>query len=102
MHKYAEKFYKGRAWQSCRESYLKKTQGLCEECLKWGHITPAVEVHHIKPITKRNINDPNITLNHDNLMSLCKQHHAEKHKRSVRRYVIDEYGHVLPREDNAY
>lgn len=94
-------FYSSIAWQKCREAYKKKTNYLCEECLKNGIITPAEEVHHIKKITRRNVKDPNITLNFANLQSLCKKHHLEKHDRfAFRRYTIDEFGHVTPKEDN--
>lgn len=93
-------FYGSVEWQNCREAYKKSVGGLCEECLKLGVITPADEVHHIKKLTIRNIHNPNITTNWDNLQALCKMHHQKKHKRRiVRRYTIDEYGRVTPNPD---
>ncbi len=93
-------FYSSVVWQNCREAYKKKVNGLCEECLKKGLITPADDVHHIKKITRYNMKNPDITLNFDNLMALCKKHHQEKHdKFANRRYIVDEYGHVYPKED---
>lgn len=95
MKDFAEKFYKSPSWQNCRDSYMRKVGGLCEECLKEGHVTPAEEVHHIKHIDIWNINDPNITLNHANLRALCREHHRRMHGRS-KRYRLDEQGRVIP------
>lgn len=94
MKKYAAKFYKSRRWKSCREAYLKKVGGLCERCLKEGRVTPADVVHHKTYINENNINDPNITLNFDNLEALCRQHHNEEHNGTGRRYYVDEFGRV--------
>ena len=94
------KFYNSAAWQKCRETYKKKVGYLCEECLKKGIIKPCDEVHHIRKITSRNVNDPGITLNEKNLMALCRYHHEQKHSKNVhRRYDIDAEGHVTARED---
>ena len=97
MKPYAETFYKSTAWQNCRNSYMKKVGGLCEDCYAAGKITPAEEVHHIKFITPNNINDPSITLSYDNLVALCRECHAKRHGAKDRRYEIDEYGRVLPK-----
>ena len=63
-------------------------------CEKEGKITPAVVVHHIKPITRENINDPSITLNLDNLQALCWDCHAAVHHPTGKRYKIDKDGRV--------
>ena len=96
MKTYAEQFYKSITWQNCRNAYIKKVGGLCEECLKYGKIAPAEEVHHIKHISPDNINDPNITLNPDNLIALCRECHRKAHG-NQKRYTIDEQGRVRPR-----
>lgn len=70
---YAIKFYKSKAWRKCREEYITKVFGLCEWCGESGHI-----VDHIEPITPDNINNPDITLNHDNLQYLCLDCHNRK------------------------
>ena len=72
-----ERFYKTYAWKKSRESFLKEKGGLCEICLSKGLIEPAVHVHHRKPITPENLNDPSVTLDHSNLMALCEQCHQE-------------------------
>jgi 5-methylcytosine-specific restriction endonuclease McrA len=44
---------------------------LCEECERQGKVTPATEVHHIKPIATH----PELRLDWDNLMSICRDCH---------------------------
>lgn len=95
MKKYAERFYKSQAWQNCRNSYMQMVGGLCEDCMKEGAIVPAEEVHHIKFITRDNINDPSITLNYSNLVAVCREHHRQRHSGRVKpRYSVDELGRV--------
>ena len=72
--------------------------GLCVDCRKRGIITPAEEVHHIIEITPDNINNPEITLNPDNLVSLCRECHKARHGDGyVPRYKIDSMGRVETR-----
>lgn len=94
MKPYAEGFYKSKAWQSCREAYLKKVGYLCEDCLKQGIYKPAEIVHHRVFISESNINDPAITLNFSNLKAVCRECHAKEHGARCRRYKIDERGSV--------
>src|SRR5690625_1575402 len=70
----AKRFYKSKAWQDCRQSYISKVHGLCERCELTGLI-----VHHKEHINATNINDPYITLNHDNLEYLCQTCHNKEH-----------------------
>lgn len=77
MKPFAKKFYKSAAWRHCRNAYFKSKYGLCERCVEPGKI-----VHHIKYITPDNINNPEITLNHNNLELLCQAcHNREHHER---------------------
>ena len=95
MKKYAEKFYKSRQWQATRDAYAQSKSYLCEECLKSGTITAGEIVHHKRPITRDNINNPDITLNWDNLQLLCRAHHDKAHHvRPAKRYTVDELGRV--------
>ena len=96
MQDYAKTFYKSKAWQACREAYLKQKHGLCEQCMRRGIYTPADTVHHVRHITPDNITDPSVTLNPENLMALCRDCHAEMHK-GKRRYMVDKYGRVTAR-----
>lgn len=102
MSKETTNFYRTKVWKRCKEAYLTKVNYLCEQCMKEGLITPAEAVHHIKPITKESMNDPNITLNHNNLMAVCRKHHDMFHHKKYRRSYFDEYGRciAIPDEDS--
>ena len=87
---FSRAFYKSAAWQTCRASYWRKAGGLCEDCLKFGRITPGVEVHHKIELTPDNIGNPAVTLNHANLVLLCHDCHMARHKGSTKRYRVDD------------
>ena len=74
MKPWAKKFYKSKAWQNCRASYIKKVHGQCERCAKPGKI-----VHHTTYLTPDNINDPAISLNHELLELTCPDCHNQEH-----------------------
>lgn len=97
MREFAKKFYKSRQWQHCRQAYIKSVGGLCERCLAKGVIKPAEMVHHKVYISEKNINDPTVTLNWDNLEALCNDCHAEEHSKRAKRYKVDEFGRVTIR-----
>lgn len=70
---------------------------LCENCLKRGLYKPGEIVHHqieIDPIT---VNNPEVSLNFDNLELLCRECHAAEHKpySKDRRYIIGQNGEVI-------
>lgn len=96
MKKYAEQFYKSREWQAVREEYAKRKAYLCEDCLQRGLVTPGEIVHHIRPITRDNIRNREITLNPANLRLLCRSCHERAHRRpnTAPRYTVDEHGRV--------
>lgn len=102
MKEYAKHFYKSQAWYKCRNAYMKSVSYLCEDCYAKGIIKPAEEVHHIIFITPDNISDPNITLNYDNLISLCRECHRARHNldEKNKRYKVDEAGRVIPKGEN--
>jgi 5-methylcytosine-specific restriction protein A len=39
-----------KQWKMLRAQVFRRTNGLCEMCLKEGFITPGVDVHHIRPV----------------------------------------------------
>ena len=90
-------FYNTATWQKCRALYIKSVGGLCEMCYKNGIIRHGDTVHHIIHITEENVSDPNIALNPDNLILVCRDHHAQMH-RGVKRYKVDSFGKVEARE----
>lgn len=94
MKDFARGFYRTKAWQNVREYVMSRDARLCQDCLKHGRITTAEEVHHIIPLDKVNIKDPEIALNPDNLVSLCRECHKIRHGAHERRYAVDDFGRV--------
>lgn len=93
---FSKSFYSSKAWQDCRNEYIKRAHYLCEDCLKRGVYTPAEEVHHVEELTPYNIHRPEVTLSFDNLKALCKECHKARHKhRQSRRYTIAPNGEVI-------
>jgi len=76
---WAKKFYKSKAWRNCRASFIAERRlidgGLCQCCGK----LPGYIVHHKVALTPANINDPEISLNHELLSYECKDCH-DKHE----------------------
>lgn len=112
---FAKKFYSSASWQACRNEYIEKKHHLCENCLKRGIYTPGEIVHHVIEVTPVNIDNPEITLNHNNLELLCRQCHLEIHdhhyskwdkinkKRKEqrdqrRRFKISTTGEIIPQD----
>ena len=96
---WANAFYQGIPWRECKNAYLSKVGRLCERCIQQGKIVPAEIVHHKIPITMKNITNPQITLNHDNLQALCRDCHADVHRKNVKRWSINKDGTVTAKED---
>ncbi len=95
MKEFAEKFYSSQQWKDCRKAYAASVGNLCERCLKDGIITPGEAVHHKIRLTPANINDPSVTLNFQNLEVLCREHHAQEHNGTIRRFKVDDMGRVV-------
>lgn len=96
MKEYAEGFYKSKAWQKCRASYIKSVGGLCEDCLAKGIYKSGDIVHHIEHITPQNITNTSITLDWNNLRYVCRDCHAKEHNNKPnRRYQINDDGSVV-------
>ena len=93
---FSKAFYKSRTWQKVRQFIWKRDNGLCQDCLKKGLITPGKEVHHVVELTEDNIMDASISLGEDNLITLCKSCHEARHNASVRsrRYSVNADGSV--------
>jgi 5-methylcytosine-specific restriction endonuclease McrA len=79
---FAKPFYNSKAWKKCRDTYKLKVNGLCERCLKNGKYVLGDEVHHKIHLNPSNMNDPSITLGHDNLELLCQSCHMKEHHRN--------------------
>lgn len=94
---FSRAFYSSAAWQSCRNEYMRRAHYLCEDCLKRGIYKPAKEVHHIEELTPLNIHRPEVSLNFDNLVALCKECHKARHSERMkgRRYVFGANGEIF-------
>lgn len=74
-----ERIMASNRWRRCRDAYIKRVRGLCEDCLKQGIYTPGAQVHHKQRITPDNVNEPSIVYGTDNLVLLCKECHDKRH-----------------------
>ncbi len=99
MKQYAERFYKSKTWQKVRDLKFKSAGGLCEDCLAKGMCVPGEIVHHVIPITRDRIGDPDITLAQENLRLLCRACHERVHRKKEKRYTIDENGKLIINSD---
>lgn len=100
---FAKSFYKSKAWLKCRESYISSIHGLCERCSDKGIIKSGLILHHKIELNPKNINDPDVTLNHDNLEYLCLECHNEHHDFNREKYSaikngfkFNENGELIP------
>lgn len=102
---FAKRFYKSKAWQDTRKLIIERDNGLCQKCLTdTGEIVPGDEVHHKIWLRPTNINNPDITLNPDNLILLCRDCHIRIHKESTHKkrkhnminngMYLDEHGNL--------
>ena len=95
MRDFARAFYQSKAWKKTRAYIFLRDMGLCTRCGKPGEI-----VHHKQHLTPNNIDDPNITLNEDNLELLCRDCHAIEHEGELctdRELTFDEDGNLIER-----
>ncbi|MCI1244389.1 MAG: HNH endonuclease [Bacilli bacterium] len=85
-----ERFYRSDAWQKARLERILLANGRCEKCGRVGQ-----EVHHKIKLTPMNVLDPNISLNQDNLILLCKECHNEEHNRFQKESEFDSEGNLV-------
>lgn len=86
------KFYKSDNWKIARAMKIASAGGRCERCGDVG-----TEVHHIIHLTPENVDNPEISINQDNLLLLCKECHNKEHERFTdkKEYKFDEDGNVV-------
>ena len=99
---FARDFYNSVEWKLCRKSYIDSMpidrRGLCEKCFAEGKHVLGKELHHKIFLTPSNIKDRNISLNHNNLILLCKDCHKKMHEAKDKRpYTFDEFGNLIKR-----
>lgn len=100
---FAKSFYNSKEWANTRDYVLRRDKFLC----RCGR--PATEVHHIIHLSPQNIGDVSITMNPDNLISLCRDCHFEEHKgehangrksleqQEPYKYTFDANGMLIPK-----
>lgn len=72
---FSKKFYNSKNWKKTRLNYTAYRFGICERC----GAPNSRQVHHKEYLTPLNINNPDVTLNYDNLELLCDDCHAKEH-----------------------
>lgn len=90
---YAKSFYNSKKWKDLRLYIRESRHWTCEECGGYGD-----QVHHIIEITPENINNPDITLNENNLQLLCEECHNAKRRMDKDIEVglrFDEFGNLI-------
>lgn len=97
---FAKAFYNSEAWKTCKKRYIqlmpRNKRGLCEKCFEKGSHIKGDELHHKIWLNPDNINDSNITLNHNNLILLCRECHREAHgDRKPSQYVFNDKGEIV-------
>lgn len=71
------RFYNTRKWIKKREVILRRDEYLCRECKRYGKVTQANTVHHVRTLEEY----PELRLNNDNLISVCGKCHNTFHDR---------------------
>ena len=92
---FSKAFYNSLQWKKIRAFVLTRDFYMCKVC----GAAHAKIVHHIRELTPMNIGDASISMNTDNLITVCEQCHDEIHSRNHRqeaRCRFDAEGNVLP------
>lgn len=91
---FAARFYASARWKKTQAAVMKAYNYTCQRCDK-----PAKIVHHRTWLTPDNINDPNVTLNWDNLEPLCQDCHNAEHQQNggdtADGLTFDSTGHLV-------
>lgn len=91
---FAKAFYNSKEWKAVREYCIIRDHHACVHCGK-----PVEEVHHKVTLTPKNINDWNISLNPDKLISLCHDCHMKEHAGTIDyEYEFDSNGMLIQKK----
>jgi len=87
------RFYRSDQWKIARAMKIASAGGRCEMCGAIG-----TEVHHIIHLTEKNVIDPEVSLNQENLLLLCNECHNKAHHRFGNKtvYSFDSGGNLIP------
>lgn len=94
---FSKDFYNSKLWKRVRKGILMRDNYICQHCGK-----PASAVHHIIHLSPENIGDDNITINPENLISLCRDCHFLEHKgeHGLGRITEDNYPYMFDENGN--
>lgn len=81
-----DRFRKTSAWVGMREYIKIRDYSICKVCACEGKISSTVQVHHIVPMRE----DETLWLDSNNLICLCKYHHEQAEKNSIKREYLRE------------
>lgn len=70
-------FYNTTAWKHLRRQVLEEQHHECQLCRAEGKMVPADTVHHVKEVKEH----PELALDKNNLMCLCRECHEKIHGR---------------------
>lgn len=97
MYKSTHQFYVSNEWKEIRNLLMLDRSMICECCGKLIHYKHKAIGHHKIELDMSNVNNPEISLNLDNLMLVCNLCHNKIHNRfgskTKHRYLI--YGPPL-------
>ena len=89
MRELRRKAYNQVSWRKTRDTYMKE-HPICEECLKYGKVTPAEDIHHINSPFKNGEINYTLLLDYNNLMALCKTCHSNIHNRQEGKQTVQD------------
>lgn len=72
-------FYRSYEWEKVRAKVLERDRYECQICKSRGRYREGNLVHHIKYLRDR----PDLALNPDNLVTVCRECHAEIHNPEI-------------------
>ena len=77
-----QKLLNSKRWKELRAEVFRRTDGLCEMCLKEGILTPGVDVHHIRPVEQaKTVQEmERLAYNPANCQLLCIACHIKVHQ----------------------
>jgi len=91
------KFYNSSQWRKVRNVMISKSHGICSRCGKTFNSRDLI-VHHKISLNEDNINNPEVSLNLNNLEVLCWDCHNSTHSKNEdmnRAMVFDDKGNII-------